>query len=344
MTTGTTGSRRAQIDQLVTAMMAHLTADGIDLDELAGDPSAVIATVDDLVFQWVNTDTIGGGCSVAALYSGAEHPPRISVARDASAGRRAFSALHEFGHHLCRRATTVSDALFELPDGGHSIEEDLVDAFAAAVLLPQHTVTTGFADGVDAAAVIQLWRSTAASREACCVAAAQHLPAPGYVMLLQWDGHCQFAARNGDVFPIARNSLQTAARLQPALRGGTARGVDRPNLGSGIGSAEMHFDARADERYVFAVWLTDSPAWDALPVPLDAAPAGHDGYCEACAQEFTSWKAKCQQCSEPRCPRCGACSCEHGAQSRTTTRFCQRCFCLLPLQAFDGDSTICNEH
>ena len=194
MTTGTTGSRRAQIDQLVTAMMAHLTADGIDLDELAEDPSAVIATVDDLVFQWVNTDTIGGGCSVAALYSGTEHPPRISVARDASAGRRAFSALHEFGHHLCRRVTTVSDALFELPDGGHSIEEDLVDAFAAAVLLPQHTVTTGFADGVDAAAVIQLWRSTAASREACCVAAAQQLPVPGYVMLLQRDGHCQFAA------------------------------------------------------------------------------------------------------------------------------------------------------
>lgn len=344
MTAGTSGSRRSQIDQLVTAMMAHLTADGIDLNELAADPPAVIATVPDLVFEWVDTETIGGGCSVAALYSGTEHPPRISVARDASAGRCAFSALHEFGHHLCRHATAVSDALFDLPDGGLSIGEDLVDAFAAAVLLPQHTVSARFANGVDAAAVIQLWRSTAASREACCVAAAQHLPAPGYVMLLHRDGHCQFAARNGDVFPIARDTLQTAARLQPALRGNAARGVGRPNLGSGIGSAEMHFDARADDHYIFAVWVTDSPAWDALPVPLDTAPAGHDGYCEACAQEFTSWKAKCQQCSEPHCTRCGACSCEPGARPRTTTRFCQQCFCLLPLRAFDGDSATCNEH
>lgn len=343
MTTAT-GSRRTQIDQLVTAMMAHLTTNGIDVNELAANPPAVIATVDDLVFQWVSTDTIGGGCSVAALYSGTEHPPRISVARDASAGRRAFSALHEFGHHLCRRAATVSDALFELSDGGRSIEEDLVDAFATAVLFSRIKVTTAFATGVDAAAVLHLWRTTAASREACCVAAAQQLQAPGYVMLLQRDGRCQFAARNGDVFPIARNSLQTAIRLQPALRGGAARGVDRPNLASGVSSAQMHFDARSDNLYVFAVWVTDSPTWDALPVPLDVAPSGHDGYCESCAQEFTSWEVKCGQCGESRCTRCAACSCEPGAQNRSATRLCQRCFCLLPLLAFEGDATVCNEH
>jgi hypothetical protein len=238
----------------------------------------------------------------------------------------------------------VSDTLFELPDGGSSIEEDLVDAFAAAVLLPEEKVTAQLADGVDAASVLRLWRATSASREACCVAAAQHLPAPGYVMLLQSDGHCQFAARNGDVFPIARGSLQTAAKLQPALRGGTARGVDRPDLASGVSSAQMHLDARADDRYVFAVWLTDSPTWNALPVPLDATPVGHDGYCESCAQEFTSWEATCTQCGEPRCTRCRSCSCEPAARSRAATRLCQRCFQLLPLAAFDGDATACNEH
>jgi hypothetical protein len=339
-----TDSRRRLIKHIVPVMLDHLRATGIDLQELAADPAAVIATVEGLTLDWVSTDTIGGTCSVAALYSATENPPRISVALDASPGRRGFSVLHEFGHHLCRTADEVSDILYELTDAGAGLEEDLVDAFAAAVLLPHDKVHETLDDGVDAASVLRLWRGTSASREACCVAAAALLQAPGYVMLLRRDGRCQFAARHGDVFPVARNSWQNAIKLQPALRGGAARGVDRPEVGSGVAIAQMHFDARADGEYVVVVWVTDSPTWDALPVPLDSGPVGIDGYCESCAKEFTVWRGRCQRCSEPACPTCGTCQCEPAGSSRAAQKRCERCFLFLPVSAFVGDATVCNEH
>ncbi|MEV4845086.1 ImmA/IrrE family metallo-endopeptidase [Micromonospora matsumotoense] len=344
MTGGITDSRRHLIDHIVPVILDHLHSTGIDLHELAADPATVVAAVEGLAFDWVSTDTIGGTCSVAALYSATENPPRISVALDASPGRRAFSVLHEFGHHLCRTADEVSDILFELPDAGAGIEEDLVDAFAAAVLLPHDKVRDVLNHGVDAASVLRLWRATSASREACCVAAAALLPAPGYVMLLRRDGRCQFAARHGDVYPVARNSRQNAIKLRPALRGGTARGVDRPEVGSGVATAQMHLDACADGEYIIVVWVTDSPAWDALPISLDSAPVGHEGYCESCAKEFTAWRARCQKCTDPFCPTCGTCQCDPVEASRLAQRKCERCYLLLPASAFVDDATVCNEH
>ncbi|MEV4511602.1 ImmA/IrrE family metallo-endopeptidase [Dactylosporangium sp. NPDC049525] len=344
MTTGTSGSRSKLVDELVPLMLAHLAGIGVDLRELADNPAAVIPTVDDIVLTWVEPAAIGSDCSVAALYNGRDNPPRITVARDASPGRCAFSALHEFGHHLCTRVTAITDAFWDLPDSGASIEEDLVDAFAAAILLPLDMVTTTFVNGVNAASVVDLWQATSASREACCVAAAQRLSAPGYVMLLDTNGRCQFAARHGDLFSIARGSVQTGVKLQQALRGGTARGVERPDFLSGVRSSEMHFEAVAAGSYIFAVWVTDSPAWDALPVPLDSGPVGHSGYCEACDKEFTAWKPPCDHCGEPQCPTCGRCDCEPASDRKVTTRRCTRCYLDLPLWAFEGSSTTCNEH
>ncbi|HEX6073647.1 MAG TPA: ImmA/IrrE family metallo-endopeptidase [Micromonosporaceae bacterium] len=344
MTSGIHLSRTQLIEQLVLAMVTHLTTIGVSLRDLAADPAAVVVTVDDIMLDWVDPGQVGAGCSVAALYSGTEVPPRIAVVRDASPGRRAFSILHEFGHHLCTQVDAVADALWDLPEGGRGLEEDLVDAFAAEILLPADTVTATFAAGVDAASVVRLWRTTSASREACCVAAAQHLPAPGYVMLLRPDGRCQFAARHGDAVPISRDSAQTATKLRVALDGGTARGVDRPTLGSGVHTAEMYFDAITADSYVFAVWVTDSPAWDTLPTLLDSRPIGNTGYCTACAREFTTWKAPCRHCDEPHCVSCGVCECEPSSLRPATTRRCDRCFQELPLPAFDGDSTTCNDH
>jgi hypothetical protein len=344
MTSGMFLSRHQLIEQLVPAMLAYLDAIGVDTRELAADPASVVVTVDDIVLTWIDSTPAGSDCSVAALYSGTQVPPRISVTWDASPGRRAFSTLHEFGHHLCTQVDAVQEAYWDLPDGGSAIEEDLVDAFAAAVLLPADMVAAIFVNGVDAGAVVRLRHATSASREACCVVAAQQLSAPGYVMLLKPDGRCQFAARNGDVFPIARESAQHAVKLRPALRGGTARGIDRPTLASGVSTAEMHFDAVAVDGYTFAVWVTDSPDWDALPVPLDSTPVGNTGYCGACDREFTTWKPACQRCGEPQCTACGSCDCEPGTARQVRTRRCDRCFQHLPLPAFDSDSTTCNQH
>jgi hypothetical protein len=266
------------------------------------------------------------------------------VVRDASPGRRSFSLLHEFGHHLCTRLGAVADAFWDLPDGGRQLEEDLADAFAAAVLLSERIVDSVFTDGVTAADLVRLWHATSASREACCVAAARLLPAPGYVMLLHPDGRCQFAARNGDAFPIARDTVQIAIKLSRALAGGAARGVDRPTLPGGVQTGQMYFDAVTEGRYTFAVWVTDSPAWESWPVPLDSGPTGNTGWCASCDLQFTSYQAACGDCGEPRCTRCGRCECEPGGSRPAGGRRCDTCFLVQPPHLFTGASTTCNEH
>ncbi|WP_433828660.1 ImmA/IrrE family metallo-endopeptidase [Actinoplanes sp. CA-015351] len=333
------------IDTLVRVTLDYLTGIGVDVHDLAADPVAVIQTVDGIVIDWVDPASLGNGCAVAALYSGTEAPPRISVLRDASQGRRNFSLLHEFGHHLCARIDDIAAALWELPDGDEGpFEEDLVNQFAAAILLPADVVSKAFADGVTAAAVLRLWQATTASREACCVAAASCLPAPGYVMLLEPGGSSQFAARHGDMLPIARDSRQTGTRLRSALRTGSARGLDRPTYASGVSGQEMYLDAQKTGGYTFAVWVTDSPAWQTLTAPLDSGPVSHDGHCSACGKDFQTWKKPCATCGEPYCPDCNACECSPGGRPPVAERLCTSCFLKLPLKEFDGESTICMQH
>jgi hypothetical protein len=345
---GSQSTGRSQLlTDLVAALLQHLRDSGVDLAMLAEDPAATLSALGDVAVVPVDPATLPIHCSVAACYDAKSRPPRLLVAQDVTAGRRAFSTLHEYAHHLRNHVDAVVDAFWAMPDGGASIEEDLADAFAAAVLLPERIVAEAFAEGITAAAVARLWHASPASREACCVAAANRLSSPGYVMLLDRAGISRFAARCGDALPVRRGTRQAAAKLAAALRGGRARGVDRPRYASGVLAGEMHLDAVADGDYVFAVWVTDSPPWDALPVPLQAAPTGHDGYCEACGLEFTSWTAACRDCAEPRCPRCGGCSCEHGysvASTAVKTRRCSRCFLELPISAFDGNSETCNDH
>jgi hypothetical protein len=79
MTSGIHLSRTQLIEQLVLAMVTHLTTIGVSLRDLAADPAAVVVTVDDIVLDWVDPGQVGAGCSVAALYSGTEVPPRIAV-------------------------------------------------------------------------------------------------------------------------------------------------------------------------------------------------------------------------------------------------------------------------
>jgi hypothetical protein len=338
-------SHRQLIDTLVPVLQSHVADIGVDARDLADDPVTAISSVDGIVIDWVEPAALGTGCSVAALYSGSEIPPRISVLREASLGRRNFSLLHEFGHHLCVQNEQVSAALWELPDGEEGpFEEDLVDEFAAAVLLPADIVDQAFTDGVTAAAVLRLWQHTTASREACCVAAARHLHAPGYVMLLEPGGRSQFAARHGDVLPIARGSRQTGTRLQAAARTGTAQGIDTPTYASGVTGSQMYLDARTTSGYTFAVWVTDSPAWQSLAAPLDTTPVGHDGHCSDCAKDFQTWMMPCTNCDEPFCPDCAACDCALGSRRPIADQICTSCFQLLPPAAFHGGSTICNQH
>jgi hypothetical protein len=115
----------------------------------AGDPDLLAALGDDtldaldrypgVTLRLVPESDTGGRCTVAGGYSGSEDPPALLVTTSLSHRRRAFTALHEFGHHLQRTDLDLAAALLEHP-ADEELEEAACQVFASRVLLPDAVV------------------------------------------------------------------------------------------------------------------------------------------------------------------------------------------------------------
>lgn len=312
--------------QLAQLLIAHVTDNAvISLERLRRDPFVELANDETVTVQLIEPDRLPAGCSIAATYTGATVPARISVSNDLSAGRRAFSCLHEYAHHLRDQVDAVIVALYDLPDGGAALEELVCDAFAAAVLIPQVEVDEAFRDGVTAARVADLIRGSTASREAVAVAAAASLPSPGYVMLLDAAATAVFTARRHDALPVARDTRQRANELVAAARVGRGRGVSSVSFATGNTTSGLHYDAAPCRGMTVVVLVSDSPAWTGFTVQPFSRSEGQQGYCESCAQEYTTYEPSCAACGEPKCPRCGECSCIPELIRASGERRCEGC-------------------
>ena len=162
---------------------------GADLDDLTSDPCGTLESWPEVTFQLVDEPeeaSTGPRCSVAGAYVEDVHQglPVIQVAMAASVGRRAFTALHELGHHLQRNDPELLQAVWD-QEYSDLFEDLACDAFAAEVLLPDNDVSHHISpEGPTAEDVLRLFRAGAASRSAVCVRVAQRLPAPGHAVLL----------------------------------------------------------------------------------------------------------------------------------------------------------------
>ncbi|MEO7261785.1 MAG: ImmA/IrrE family metallo-endopeptidase [Jatrophihabitantaceae bacterium] len=331
-----TATRAAALADAVAAYVGAL----VNLNELATDPFGMLEGLG-LDVAVIDPADLPPGCSIAATYDRDARPPSIRVSNDLSAGRRNFSVLHEYAHHVRDNVTELVDALWEqTADAGAELEERVCDAFAARVLLPPDVVAEHLGTGVTAAAVMELIGTGRASREACAVAAAQRLPSAGHVMLLDSDGFAVFTATAGMLPRVARSTPQDGVAV---LRGvaGTARGRDRVRLASGVHSGELLVDVARSGGWTVAVWVEHSPPWGGLSIALDNRPVGVPGYCEDCAKEFLSFAALCRRCGEPRCGDCGACACP--AAASPGERECPDCHMLLPSGAFAAGSVCCRD-
>jgi hypothetical protein len=316
-------------------------------DQLAEDPFAVLASRSDLVVRLVPGAQTGSAaatpaCSVAGVYVDDQVPPVLAVAEAASAGRRAFTVLHELGHHLQRTETALMGLLLEQPDDGLRLEDAACDAFAADVLLPADLVDR-FIDrrGPTGQQIVDLWHASAASRAAVCVRAAQRLPSPGHVVLLDAGGAVSFAASLG-LPPLIRGSRQeTAATVREAYsRAGRATGRTRLRYRDGILGDELHAQVVPMGGYLLLVAVTDAAPWETFSLPSPRpGPVAAARICEHpdCGHEFRSFDAPCSRCARPACPECGRCSCEPRVRERT----CAGCFQRLPASLFTGSSARC---
>jgi hypothetical protein len=317
--------------------------------ELSVDPLAALTEGHDVAVRLVDESVTypgeaGAACSVAGMYLDDQDPPLLAVAAAASTGRQAFTALHEFGHHLQQTEDALIDQLLLQPDGGVELEEAACDGFAAAVLLPDDLVGAYIdGNGPTGPGIVDLWKASSASRAAVCVRAAQHLPTRGHVVLLDPTGTVSFAASAG-LPPVRRGSDQSEiGTVREALaRQGRASGRARLRYRDGINGDQLYAQVVPMGGYLLLVAVTDTAPWESFSLPpKETGPQGADWLCphSDCAHEFTAFQAPCPKCSHPHCPECERCAC----QSRVTERMCTGCFQVLPTAVFFNNSDKCDE-
>lgn len=316
---------------------------------LSDDPFAELTRHDGVAVRLVpDSHTRSGSssseCSVAGAYVDDADPPVLAVAASASAGRRAFTLLHEFGHHLQRTVLALSDLLLAQPDRGVALEDAACDTFAAEILLPKTLVDRHIDDrGPTADNVVDLWRASSASRAAACVRAAQRLPSPGHVVLLDDAGAVSFSASAG-LPPVKRGSSQRGVETVRVAYDGAGRATGRTRLRyrDGILGDELHAQVVPMDGYRLLVAVIDGAPWKTFSLSSrEPGPIAKGWICEhpECGHEFRSFEPRCQQCAAPSCPECGRCRC----QLRVKERICTDCFQVLPASMFRGASTRCDE-
>lgn len=308
--------------------------------DLRLNPVEVLRAWPDVVYREVPAADTGDRCSVAGAYYGTEDPPLLTVAEATSPGRRAFTALHELGHHLQQSDFDLDDTVHTQGRNAAEFEDAACDAFAADVLLPEELVTHHMSDGTPTADdIVALRRASSASRAAVCVRAAQRLAVPGHIVLLNGAGIVQFAAVH--LMPrLARGSDQSPTQVVGqalSTTGGRARGRIRLRYRDGIEGDELYAQAAPMDGLLVVVAVTDHAPWESgftLPI-AQTGPRASSRICvhAECGDEFQSFDPPCTRCGTPTCPACGRCACAPAVKEKP----CPGCFQVLPLRFFDGD-------
>lgn len=294
--------RRAKIE-------AHRLVDELgDTIAFAAGPEAAVRN---LGVQVVDRAVVGGDCPIAATYESGP-PPTISVTPTPSQGRRHFSILHEYGHHLSSNSWRTVELLADYPNqrDANYLQETICDIVAAELLLPGTLTAHVDRKGPTAANIVTLFETSQASREACCVKAAQLIAAHGYVMLADLDGTARFTAAVRTVFRVRRDTAQPAdGAIARAAASGHYRGVGHVRFSTGNTSPDHYVDAQRLGAYVFAVFYGDSPPWEKLSIgaPDRGRWIGDELECEHCEFVGVTHEPRCRLCGQRRCPNCGRC-------------------------------------
>lgn len=316
------------------------------LEALRADPLAELGRWTDIRVSLEVASDDGGQCSVAGSYRSETDPPTLVVGAARSLRRRGFTGLHELGHHLQQTDPALGQRLFDWEDS-EAFEEAACDAFAARILVPDERIAADVRRrGPSADDVVAMFRTSQASREACCVRAAQYLAGGGVVVLFDAAGQVLFAAAHG-MIPPARGSDQSTTPLLAAALGARAT-VERDKTfvvyRSGGRSDLLYGQATwCDEDYLIAVLAEDSVAWRAFTAPRPNTGGSRFGSwweCETCGDSFKVTESACAECGEPRCGQ-GHCGCT--TARRRSDRACGRCFMVLAPSRFEGASTVCRD-
>lgn len=289
---------------------------------LVDDQEAALAALDISVVERFGVS----GCDLDASWN--RRTRTITIASDASPGRKRFSCLHEFGHERLDDHVEINNWLYGLGQK-HSgpTAETVCDAFAAELLLPQDDVAAALTPGFKARHVVQLFENHSASREAVCVRAAQHLGSPGLVVLAR-GSTVLFSSNRSLPFRIGRgvDQPQSSVITRASSSEYASTPAERVQLRKLQSFTDLTGDAvRTNDGYTFAV----------LRQALDEVD--HHGRlraktwtCGQCRADITDadW---CNDCRRRICPDCG-CQCPP-RKPEPKRAVCQGCYIQLPVEA-----------
>jgi hypothetical protein len=325
-----------------------LASDPALLAALTEDALAALAAHPDIDLRLVPESDTGAGCTVAGGYRHAQTPPTLLVTESLSRRRQAFTALHEFGHHLQQTDLDLGAALLDHADDQY-LEEAACQIFASRVLLPDDLIGQVTPErGPDSTTVAAYYENSNASRAACCVRAAELLVGGGAVVLYGPDGVVDANASTG-VIPPARGSDQSATPLVARALSRPGETVEHDNtfIAYSTGtSGPLYGHATWVDGYLIAVLQTDNISWKpyAPPRTEQGTFTGPSKWltCDICLEEYTRSSDVCSTCRTPRCPK-RHCSCPGSARERRCPGACGLTLAKSRFANFEDPTTPCRD-
>lgn len=290
-----------------------------------GDPVAALDRIPALEVEWT-TRPPAGACQLGGTYDGRRSPALIRIREERYLSRNNFTAMHELGHHLLYlNETWQYDVLPGLGGRARIVEEKIVNAFAAKILIPDSAIDAFLGHDVTPQGVFELADATSASLTACCIAALGR-PGDRLVLIGDPDGRVSFADSNGHPYNPGRK-LPQPLLARAAERAGekgrsTMKGGEGIRYSSGRAYTDVEMRVAVRGAVVVAV-VTTTP-----PDGRIHADAGWGELCGNCGTEFVAANSPgyCQKCGQWKCPACRTCGCA------PQPAICTKCFQTLSVE------------
>jgi len=296
----------------------------------AADPAATMRDEFDLIVEQVehlgDQRAADGTCDgLSFLEDGV-----VLYAASSNSDRDQFTLAHEFAHILVTNSG-LYDWIADQTQPEHLLEM-LCDRIAQALLLPAAALQP-LQRPLQALDVINLYRTTRASRPVCVIALTEQMRGLGAIAMIDPEyGVVAHASVHPDaehgwptVYPWRNQIPDPGNPLLELPEGGSLR--RRIGWRAPWGAqADFWVDAVRDGRYVIAVFA-DANVWSggsgiAQPVierDYDRRPTFHISCCQG-QVAVRGWP--CPTCHEPHCPVCGKCRCDRNA---ARARACAQC-------------------
>jgi Zn-dependent peptidase ImmA (M78 family) len=290
---------------------------------LRDDPIRAIDEFPNILLRY-SDNTITTSCQFHGRYT--FRPPTIYVTRSSNRARDNFTVLHEYGHHLQKHsAEWVYQVLTKLkPFDRALLEENVANAFASLVLVPDALLLANFKGTVTAEHLASVHAASSASRHVVLRRAIELADGPTCLVVTDTAGKVRAAESNSEeLYQPPKNSHQPdLERLSgEAGYGATGRGYTRQGLQYSTGTArsDLQIETHSDNTgvYYFHVltptYRFGTQQWDEEDVECSNA---------ACERTFRAYPSRRHEtCGGFRCPDCNQCACE-----RRPAAVCLRCF------------------